>query len=132
VINVASAAGLLTPPGLGAYNVSKAAVIALSETLYGEMRGSGVGVTVLCPTFFPTNIVRSGRAVDDRGRAAAERLMRASRLDAEDVARAALDAADRGELYAVPMGDGRALWRLKRLAPAAFHGVFRRAFAWLR
>src|SRR6185312_10510780 len=63
ILNVASAAGLLAPPGMAPYNVTKAAVVALSETLRGELRDAGVGVTVLCPTFFRTNIAASSRAV---------------------------------------------------------------------
>jgi NAD(P)-dependent dehydrogenase (short-subunit alcohol dehydrogenase family) len=54
VLNVASAAGLLCAPHMAAYNVAKAGVVALSETLAAELAGSGVGVTVLCPTFFKT------------------------------------------------------------------------------
>src|SRR5580698_3291564 len=64
VLNVASAAGLLCAPNMGAYNVAKAGVVALSETLSGELSGTDIGVTVLCPTFFETNIVRSGRFTD--------------------------------------------------------------------
>ena len=59
VINVASAAGLLSAPEMGPYNVTKAGVVALSETLAAELSGTGVGVTVLCPTFFRTNILAS-------------------------------------------------------------------------
>ena len=46
---------------MAAYNVSKAGVLSLSETLAAELSGSGVKVTVLCPTFVKTNIVDSGR-----------------------------------------------------------------------
>ena len=53
ILNVASAAGLLSPPGLAPYNVTKAAVVSLSETLAGELYGSGVGVSVLCPHVLP-------------------------------------------------------------------------------
>src|SRR4051794_35500161 len=49
-LNVASAAGLLCAPMMGPYNVTKAGVVALSETLSGELAGDGIGVSVLCPT----------------------------------------------------------------------------------
>ena len=42
---------------MAAYNVSKAGVLSLSETLAAELAGTGVAVTVLCPTFVKTNIV---------------------------------------------------------------------------
>ena len=57
IINVASAAAFAAAPGMAAYNVSKAGVLSLSETLAAELSGSGVKVTVLCPTFVKTNIV---------------------------------------------------------------------------
>ena len=47
---------------MGPYNVTKAAVVALSETLAGELAGTGVGVSVLCPFFFTTNIAKSSRS----------------------------------------------------------------------
>ncbi len=118
ILNVASAAGLIATPGMAAYNATKFGVVGLSEALYLELKDVGVGVTVLCPTFFPTNIVASARGpVDASLKKVATRLMAASRLDAGDVARAALRASSRGELYSVPMNDARALWALKRLAP---------------
>ncbi len=49
---------------MAAYNVSKAGVLSLSETLSAELSGTGVNVTVLCPTFVKTNIVESGRITD--------------------------------------------------------------------
>lgn len=119
ILNVASAAGLVCAPHMGAYNVAKAGVVALSETLHAELVGTRVGVTVVCPTFFKTGIAESGRFSDPSLKKTAERLVSRGRR-AEEVARAALQAVDRGELYSVPMGDGRWLWRLKRLAPGPF------------
>ena len=73
IINVASAAAFGAAPGMAAYNVSKAGVLSLSETLAAELSGTGVNVTVLCPTFVKTNIVDVGphhREVDAAGRPA--------------------------------------------------------------
>ena len=122
VLNVASAAGLIHAPRMAAYNVAKAGVVALSETLAAELRGTRVGVTVLCPTFFETNIVRSGRFADEETRRLANLLMKQAR-PVEEVVKYALRSVDRGELHAVPMADGRWLWRLKRAAPGSFHGL---------
>ena len=124
IINVASAAGLLSAPNMGPYNVSKAGVVSLSETLFSELKKDNIGVTVLCPTFFKTNILNSARDHangDDRGRKMAEQAMNRAKLTADDVARIALDAADARELYVVPQADGRWAWRLKRLAPERFY-----------
>jgi NAD(P)-dependent dehydrogenase (short-subunit alcohol dehydrogenase family) len=122
VLNVASAAGLLSAPRMGAYNVAKAGVVALSETLAAELVGTGVGVTVVCPTFFETNIVRSGRFADTETRELADRLMRRAR-PVEGVVDATLASVERGELYALPMADARWLWRLKRAVPESFRGL---------
>src|ERR1700741_2540066 len=61
VVNTASVAGLISPPGMGAYNVTKHAVVALSESLHHDLRlrGSPVGVSVLCPAYVPTGIADS-------------------------------------------------------------------------
>lgn len=119
VLNVASAAGLLSPPLSGAYNVSKAGVVALSETLAAELQGTRVGVTVLCPMFFRTNLAKRGRFPDEKARVMAERLVGAGK-SADEVARAALVSVAKGRLYSVPMNDGRLYWRMKRLAPESF------------
>jgi short-subunit dehydrogenase len=122
ILNVASAAGLLSAPQMGAYNVSKAGVVALSETLAGELDGTPIGVTVLCPTFFRSSIIESGRFQDNEQRERGRRLI-AKGKSAESVARAALASIDKGRLYCVPMADARALWRLKRLAPESFSTI---------
>ena len=119
ILNVASAAGLLSAPQMAPYNVTKAAVVALSETLHAELSGTGVKVSVLCPTFFRTNIMRDARGPAEHG-GLANKLMERSRVQAPDVAREALDAVAAGRLYVVPMADGRAMWRLKRALPEAF------------
>jgi len=76
---------------------------------------------VLCPSFFRTNIVDAAiGAFDDAKRRFVEAEMTRSKYDADDVARIAVDAAERGKLYAMPHGELRWLWRLKRVAPGAF------------
>jgi NAD(P)-dependent dehydrogenase (short-subunit alcohol dehydrogenase family) len=133
IINVASAAGLLSPPSMGPYNTTKAAVIALSETLAADLSADGVGVSVLCPTFFRSNLVRSSRtSVDGALRRAARRLVEQSGRSAADIAGAALAAAEGGALHIAPQLDGRWLWRLKRLSPALFRSLAPRAAARLR
>jgi NAD(P)-dependent dehydrogenase (short-subunit alcohol dehydrogenase family) len=131
VLNVASAAGLLSTPRLGPYNVTKAAVVSLSETMYGELKDAGVGVTVLCPTFFRTNIMAASRGAADQ-RAMVGKLMDRSALQAPDVARIALDDLLAGRLYSVPMTDGRLLWSLRRVAPQLFYTLVPKVMARLR
>ncbi len=118
ILNVASVAGLISAPLLGPYNVSKAGVVALSETLHSELRRYGVGVTVLCPSFFQTRLLESMPRPDPELVGAAARQMAAGRLKSDDVARRALAAVRAGLLYALPMPEGRFVWWFKRLAPA--------------
>jgi NAD(P)-dependent dehydrogenase (short-subunit alcohol dehydrogenase family) len=63
IVNTASVAGLISPPGSGAYNVTKHAVVTLSESLYHDLRerNSAIGVSVLCPAYVPTRITESER-----------------------------------------------------------------------
>jgi NAD(P)-dependent dehydrogenase (short-subunit alcohol dehydrogenase family) len=130
ILNVASAAGLVAMPAMAPYNVTKAAVVALSETLYADLAGDGIGVSVLCPSFFPTNLTRSPRtSVDQKLHRAAMRLVEKGGKTAEDVARAALAGVDAGTLHITPMLDLRWAWRLKRLAPTTFQRLSRRVAA---
>ncbi|MBO0677857.1 SDR family NAD(P)-dependent oxidoreductase [Mycolicibacterium sp. S2-37] len=119
IVNVASAAAFGAAPGMAAYNVSKAGVLSLSETLAAELSGSGVAVTVLCPTFVKTNIVESGRITDSATQLAG-RLMRWTGFSPERVARMCLDTHDRGGLYCMPQLDARFGWHLKRYAPQLY------------
>jgi len=63
IVNAASVAGLVAAPNMGVYTVSKHAVVALSETLYHDLRlvTGQVNASVLCPSYVPTGIARSTR-----------------------------------------------------------------------
>jgi NAD(P)-dependent dehydrogenase (short-subunit alcohol dehydrogenase family) len=119
IINVASAAAFGAAPSMAAYNVSKAGVLSLSETLAAELSSSGVKVTVLCPTFVKTNIVESGRIADQTTQFA-NRVMRWTGLSPAKVARICLDTHDRGELYCMPQLEAKIGWNIKRLVPGTF------------
>ncbi len=122
VLNVASAAGLLNPPSMAPYNVSKAGVVSLSETLYAEYKQSGVRVSVLCPTFFRTNIIQNQLgSTTPKEDAQILKWMESSKVQAADVAKESIDAVRDGRLYVEPMRDGKIAWRLKRLSPQRFY-----------
>ena len=55
------AGGRCRRPGMAGYNVTKAGMLTLSETLYGELKPHNMGVTVVCPSFFQTNLLNEGR-----------------------------------------------------------------------
>ena len=79
IINTASLAAMCMLPTMASYNVTKAAVVALSETLYAELKKHRVGVTVLCPSFFYSNLLSISRMQTPAGTCVADRAMRNSR-----------------------------------------------------
>jgi NAD(P)-dependent dehydrogenase (short-subunit alcohol dehydrogenase family) len=113
IVNTASVAGLISPPGSGAYNVTKHAVVALSESLHHDLRerNSNVGVSVLCPAYVPTGISSSERnrpaglspgIVSETTRAKEATLKKAvasGRLTADDVAKAVVAAVKEDRFY---------------------------------
>ncbi len=113
IVNVASLAGLVHPPGMGSYNAVKAAVVAFSETLAHELAPWGVGCTVVCPSYFRTNLLSSMCGGDTDIAATMSRLVEESPLSADDIAAAVLDALDRGEEVVLPDEPARAAYALK-------------------
>lgn len=107
IVNTGSMCGLLSVPMLGAYVASKFAVVGLSETMRLELAERSVGVSVLCPGFVSTNIVRNSvrsgpdgdATYDDERRGLADRLRAA--MPAEEVAVAVLDAIARNLPYVI-------------------------------
>lgn len=120
VINVASFAGFAGVPGMAAYNVAKAGVIALSETLRAELDDRGIGVTVVCPSFFATDLLQSFRSPRPGQRALMARLMEKSPITAETIADDIVAAARGGEFLVIPHPRARAALELKRRDPEAF------------
>ncbi|MCV7252641.1 SDR family NAD(P)-dependent oxidoreductase [Mycolicibacterium fluoranthenivorans] len=119
IINVASAAGFAAAPSMAAYNVSKAGVMSLSETLAAELNGTDIAVTVLCPTFVKTNVFTDGR-ITPASMNLSQQLARWTGLSADNVAARTLDAHDGGRLYVVPQLDATVIWHLKRHFPALY------------
>lgn len=125
IINIASIAGITTGANMAAYNASKAAVIALSESLMQEYLRHGVQVTVAMPGFFRTRLIESARG-HDRTLQVAAKLIENSGIAAEDVAEQLLFAAGRGRTHFVYPPSYRTYWRLKRLMPQLFQKLLPR------
>ncbi len=120
IINTASLAAVGSLPGMAGYNVTKAGVLSLSETLYAELLPHKVGVSVLCPAFFATNLLTDARFVTDDLIKIARRAFERAKMTADDVADAAVQAMQRKRLYVMLPREGRVAWYLKRLAPSWF------------
>ncbi len=115
VVNTASMAGLLNPPNMGVYNVSKHAVVSLTETLYQDLAlvTDQISASVLCPFFVPTGISQSDRnrpqelkEADARptrsqliGRAMSNKAVGSGRVSAADVAQMVFDAVAERRFY---------------------------------
>jgi NAD(P)-dependent dehydrogenase (short-subunit alcohol dehydrogenase family) len=123
ILNVASAAGLLSMMEMGPYNTSKAGIISLSETLRWELAPAKIGVTVLCPMFFDTHLLDNMRYTDPFEAAFARSTFEHARMTADEVAARAVKAIEKGKLYCVPQGTGKLFWGIKRLAPSTFNRV---------
>ena len=113
IVNTASMAGLLNPPNMGIYNVSKHAVVSLSETLYHDLRlvTDQVTASVLCPYFVPTGITNSARnrpleMKDEQptrsqiiARAMSDRAVSSGKVTAATVAQFVFDALAEEQFY---------------------------------
>ncbi len=128
VVNIASIAVALNAPTMSAYNTSKAGVVAFSETLSGELLKSGVGVTVVMPGFFYSQLLKKGTFYDEQLRQIAEEYTHNAEFAAPDVVIQTMRAIERRQLYVVLARKARIAWRLRRLAPAWFQKVVARVF----
>ena len=113
IVNTASMAGLLTPPNMGVYNVTKHAVVSLSETLYQDLAlvTEQVGASVLCPYFVPTGISQSHRNRPAEmapakptksqliGQAMSDKAVGSGKVSAAEVAQKVFDAVQAGHFY---------------------------------
>ena len=125
IINIASIAAVTTSASMSAYNASKAAVVAFSESLMQEYTDYGVQVMVAMPGFFRTRLIESARG-DEKTLKAAGRLIEDSGVSAEEVAEQMLAAAGRGNGYFIYPTPYRTYWRLKRLMPQYFQKLLPR------
>ncbi len=119
-VNVASMAGLMLAPLMSSYNVSKAGVIALSETLHQELRDFGIHTSCVCPAFFQTNLTASMRSDIAGIQQNVGKLMKRSNITADDVAEDIHRAVREQEFWVLPHVKERRMWILKRHAPWAF------------
>ena len=113
IVNTASMAGLLTAPNMGIYNVSKHAVVALTETLYQDLKlvTDQISASVLCPYFVPTGITQSQRnrpaaLAEDKptqsqliGQAMSDKAVSSGKVSAAEVAQKVFDAIASGQFY---------------------------------
>jgi NAD(P)-dependent dehydrogenase (short-subunit alcohol dehydrogenase family) len=114
IVNTASMAGLLNAPNMGVYNATKSAVVAVSETLYQDLKlvTEQISASVLCPFFVPTGITHSdrNRPADMRndakptksqliGQAMSDKAVASGKVTAAQVAQFVFDAVAARQFY---------------------------------
>ncbi len=133
LVNIASMAGLVHMPQASAYNATKAAVVALSETLHLELEADHIGVSVVCPAFFRTALALNMRASDPKLEAVTKRLVERARIGPEQIARQIFEGVQRGDTHILTHPEVRRTWLLKRVLPYAIYmRMMRRHLAQMR
>lgn len=120
IVNTASLAGLVHPPTMSSYTAVKAAVVAISESLRWELEPFGVDVSVICPSFFRTNLASSLNSSDPAASGFASKLIDRSERGATEIAAEVMTGLDAGQFLILPDPEARKSYRGKRLLPAAY------------
>lgn len=126
VVTVASMAAWLYLPDASAYNATKAAVVALSETLMLELEKDKITVQVACPSFFRTSLAQNMRASDNRAAALTTRMVERARVGADDIAARIVAGIEAGDPHILTHPEAKKAWIMKRFMP------FRRYMARMR
>ncbi len=133
IVNIASIGAFVVYPEMSSYNVTKGATVSLSETLRTELAPKNIGVTVVCPTFFKTNIMDQFHSTDER-----QKILAKGFLDrptwmlrflfpgkkAEDIAKHLVKSIKKDRFYDIAQFQARMFWRIKRFFPELFFRLF--------
>lgn len=119
IINIASAAGFSNAPNMAPYNVSKAGVIALSDTLRYELKYYNVKISCVMPTFFKTNIMKSARGAA-HNKAFGQKMIDNSKHEADEIAAEIFKKAGRGDFKIILPKMARNMYFLKKYFPKRF------------
>jgi NAD(P)-dependent dehydrogenase (short-subunit alcohol dehydrogenase family) len=127
IVNTASAAGLVHPPRMSEYNAVKAGVVALSETLFHELKPFGVKVSVVCPTFFRTNLTTSLRGKDEAANQSAAKLIDKAKLGADVIAARVVTGVEKSRHIILTDRDGKVAYAAKRFARPLYYSMMNKA-----
>ena len=119
IISIASAAGYANMPNMSMYNVTKAAVIAMSESINAEVKPFGISVSVVMPTFFRSNIMQHGKGPES-AMAVGSAIVKKAPILPTEVARKILTQAGEGTFHIFHPFQARVVWYVKRFFPHLF------------
>lgn len=120
VVITASAAGLVHAPHMGAYNATKAAAVALAETLDAELRPQGISTSVICPLFFRSGLADSLSGDDPQADKTATMLLAKTPLTSEKVAARSIRGIQARRLVITPDVLSTFVWYSKRFTRIPF------------
>lgn len=132
IVNTASLAGLVHAPSMASYNAVKAAVVAVSETLRHELAPDRIDVSVICPSFFRTNLAESLQGKDVDMEETAVRLITQAPRSADEVASKALEGVRNRRFIVLTDSDGVAAYNAKRYARKAYDAAMIRSVKQVR
>ena len=124
IVNVASAAGILSSAEMSPYNATKAATISISETLKSELAPFNIGVTVLCPTFIKTNLMKTLRFTDEFQKQCSVPGRNSARIRRRRSPTLVVNAVKKNKMYVIPQTAAKMLWIFKRISPSAYFGFY--------
>lgn len=126
IVLTASLAGLVHPSVMSTYNTTKAALVALAETLSFELAHRDIAVTAVCPTFFRSNLRNSLTGDDPRADDMAGFLLTRTTLTAETIARRAMRGIEARRVIVTTDSQSTGSFYLKRFARPLYLAAFRR------
>ena len=116
-INIASQAGLTPIPYMGSYNAVKAAVVSFSETMKLELAPDNINVSVVCPSFFKTNLDESMRSTNPASHKMINKFFTKADMTKEDVAEAIYQQVSKKQFLILTHKLGKRAFLLKKLLP---------------
>jgi NADP-dependent 3-hydroxy acid dehydrogenase YdfG len=132
IVNVASLAGIANSPSMANYNVTKAAVISLSQTLRYELAPYGIGTSVVTPAFVKTNLAASMRSADPEAVRLAERMINNATVTAEQIADQVFDGVQKNRFLINTHREGKAISLIQRISPALLERLVAKRWAKVR
>ena len=128
IISIASAAGFANMPNMSMYNVTKAAVISLMERLYAELKLYNINTSVVCPTFFRSNVMQYGKG-NEEANAIGQTIIQRAKYSPDEVADYILTQAGKNRFYILHPYQAKLAFHVKRLFPVFFLNYKAKQFA---
>ncbi|MFN8286193.1 MAG: SDR family NAD(P)-dependent oxidoreductase [Chitinophagales bacterium] len=119
IISIASAAGIANMPNMSMYNVTKAAVISLMESIHGEVWSFNVQTSVVCPTFFRSNVMQYNRG-DKQATTIGQTIIDRAKYGPDEIADYILTQAGKNQFYILHPYQAKAVFHFKRFFPMAW------------